>query len=609
MKRNYSFSLLLLPLIILLALAASMLVERSGVKYKVSYPSMQILSPEKVEIKDYFRDKPIEALLLYDSNSFAGTEHEKTVRYVLDSMRVKYDAFDISSDGEYDLSKYKTVVVSFIDLGKYGDKVFVLVEWVRNGGRVLFSIRPDPSPVFNGIYRKLGIVSKSDGLIVAKGIEFVSDLLPGTEGTKLGADFIASNSYFIQLDESCKIHLKSADEFETPILWECKYENGLFVIINSDQFNTKSDRGVIGAGYSLLEDVFIYPVINSSIYFIDEFPSPFREGRDEFITKQYGRDIQNFYINVWWPDIQQLAHNYNIKYTGAFLETYNDSVQPPFKKQPENEEYQYFGGLVLDNGGEIGLNGYNHVPFCLSGAGVNQRLDYPDWPSEEAIKFSLYESFSFTKSLFPDNKITTYIPPSNILCPDERRLLPQALPDLQVISSLYLPGQAGLAYEQEFSEALDGIIELPRIVGGYDLTSYFRWAAINELSLHYVNSYYISPNDVLSDASGPQLGWEYLHKQFEDYVKWVTNSAPGLQNKTALEGAKAVQRFARLAMKTRQVNGSLEIDLGNFYDEAWLMMRTSKKPVSLDGGVITQVSSDLYLIQARKSKIVIRFEE
>ena len=308
-------------------------------------------------------------------------------------------------------------------------------------------------------------------------------------------------------------------------------------------------------------------MINSSIYFIDEFPGPIKGGSDEFITKQYGRDIHNFFVNVWWPDIQQLAHNYKIKYTGAFLETFNDSIQPPFKKQPENEEYQYFGGLVLDNSGEIGLNGYNHVPFCLSEAGVNQKLDYPDWPSEEAMEFSLYESSSFTKSLFPDNKITTYVPPSNVLCPDARRLLPQVLPDLQVISSLYLPGEAGLAYEQEFSEALDGIIELPRVVGGYDLSSYFWWAAINELSLHYVNSYYISPNDVLSDAGGPQKGWEYLHKQFEGYVKWLTNSAPGLRNATALEGAEAIQRFTRLAMATRQVNGPLR------YPWAIFMMR------------------------------------
>ncbi len=608
MKYNYSFSLLQLPLVILLILAVSLFVERSGIKYNVNDSAMQILPFEKVEVEDYFSDAPVSTLLLYDSNSFT-TDHVKTVRYALDSMRVKYDAVDVSSGREYDLSKYTTVVVSFIDLENQKDQVFALVDWVRTGGRVLFTIRPDPSPVFNGIYRKLGIISKSDGLIVAKGVEFVSDLLPGAKGKKLGADFIASNSYFFQLDENCKIHLKSADDFKTPILWQCVYDEGLFVVINSDQFNTKSDRGVIGAGYSLLDDVFVYPVINSSVYFIDEFPGPIKSGSDDFIARQYGRDIQNFFINVWWPDVQQLSREYNVKYTGNFIETYNDNIIPPFNRQPENEEYQYFGGLLLDDGGEIGLNGYNHVPFCSSDAGVNQQLDYPVWPSQETMELSIYESFSFTKSLFPGNKITTYVPPSNVLCPDARRFLPQILPDLQVISSLYLPGEAGLAYEQEFSEAQDGVIELPRVVGGYELTSYFWWAAINELSLHYVNSYYLSPTDVLTDASHSQKGWEYLYGQFEGYVKWLTTSAPNLQNKTALDGAMAVQRFSRLATKTEQVNGGLEISLGNFYDEAWLMMRTTKEPESIVGGDITLVTTDLYLIHAQTPKIFIYFKE
>jgi hypothetical protein len=71
----------------------------------------------------------------------------------------------------------------------------------------------------------------------------------------------------------------------------------------------------------------------------------------------------------------------------------------------------------------------------------------------------------------------------------------------------------------------------------------------------------------------------------------------------------AVQRFSRLAVKTTEVNGTIEISLGNFYDQAWLMMRSSRKPVMHDGGIITQVSTDLYLIQAKKSQIVIGFEE
>jgi hypothetical protein len=166
-----------------------------------------------------------------------------------------------------------------------------------------------------------------------------------------------------------------------------------------------------------------------------------------------------------------------------------------------------------------------------------------------------------------------------------------------------------LAYEQEFSEASDGIIELPRISGGYETPSYMRWASINELGLRYVNTHYISPNDVLSDAHGSQKGWAYLHSQFEEYVKWLSENAPGLRNLTALEGGMAVQRYTRLAVMTKSVGNNIEIDLGNFYDEAWLMMRSSKEPQSIEGGKITPVTSDLYLIQVMKDHVVIGFTE
>lgn len=609
MRYTSSFSLLLLPLAILVVLASFLLVANSGVRYEISYPPMHILAPARVDNKGFFPDKPVESLVLFDSKAFAGAEHVKTVQDVLDSMQVRYDVFDISLKGEYDLTEYKNVVISFIDLEKHADHIPKLISWVEAGGQILFSIRPDPSNTFNGMYRKLGIVAKSDGLIVARGVNFISDLMPGAESIEAGTDFIASNSYFVELEPHCKIHLKSADDLQAPLLWECEYQRGRFVVLNSDQFNTKSDRGIIGAAYSLLQDNFVYPVINGSIYFINEFPSPIKQGTDDFITTQFGRDIQNFYINVWWPDIQQLSYKYGIRYTAAFLETFNDVVLPPYHKRAENEKYRYFGGLILNNNGEIGMQGYNHVPLCLSDDGVNQQLDYPGWSSLEAMELSIYESYSFAKSIFPDNKITTYIPPSNILCPEARRWLPQALPDLQVISSLYLPGEGGLAYEQEFSEAEDGIIEVPRILGGYELTSYMQWASINELGLHYVNSYYISPSDVLTDAYGSKKGWIYLHDQFEEYVKWLSESAPGLRNLTALEGAMAVQRFTRLAVKTQNVGGKLEISLGNFYDEAWLMMRSSKTPKSIDGGLITKVSSNLYLIQALKEHVEITFTE
>jgi hypothetical protein len=135
------------------------------------------------------------------------------------------------------------------------------------------------------------------------------------------------------------------------------------------------------------------------------------------------------------------------------------------------------------------------------------------------------------------------------------------------------------------------------------------WAAINELGLHYVNSHFVHPFDVLNDDEGAQHDWIYLRDKFEEYVKWLSDSAPGLRNMTAKEGAMAVQRFDRLSLNSSLTAGSYRIILDNFYDEAWLMLRTDEKPLSVDGGTISQVSSNFYLIKATAPEITVEIME
>ena len=56
-------------------------------------------------------------------------------------------------------------------------------------------------------------------------------------------------------------------------------------------------------------------------------------------------------------------------------------------------------------------------------------------------------------SLFPENEIAVYVPPSNILSEEGRRLLHDEFPQIKVIASLYLEGQ--IEYAQEFEVAED----------------------------------------------------------------------------------------------------------------------------------------------------------
>ena len=86
MKQSYSFSLILVPLILLLVLASGLFVQRAGIKYNVDSNNdvLRILpQPVNLIVSDYFTDKPSEALVVYDSEdqSTDGRHRREAIHY------------------------------------------------------------------------------------------------------------------------------------------------------------------------------------------------------------------------------------------------------------------------------------------------------------------------------------------------------------------------------------------------------------------------------------------------------------------------------------------------------------------------------------------------
>jgi hypothetical protein len=605
MKTNASFFRLFIPLTVFIFLGIMLFLERTGSSYSAQALTYHFLGAKDVPLDANFKADPPQALILIDTKASGWKVPSQWVDDTLDSMRVRYDTFDVNS-GKFELDKYQTVVFAFEELNRL-NQLPELMQWVENGGRVLFSERPGNYKIIQSIAPNLGIQSVQDHFIDTTGITFVSDLMPGTKGQTLySPEFITNSSLAVVLQSSAEVHMISADKYKMPLLWTYNYGKGRFVMINGS-FNTKGDRGILGAAYSLLQDVFVYPVINSSVFFIDDFPAPIPEGSNPEITEEFNQDINGFYKDVWWPDMRDLGREYGLKYTGVLVETYATQTQPPFNKAVEKDDQRFLGSALFNVGGEIGLHGYNHEPLCLEADGKNQKVGYSTWPSTEAMGSSIQELVNFGNSIFPGYTYTAYVPPANILCPEARQLLPKILPDLKVISSIYVSDSDNVAYSQEFTEDPDGIIDLPRIVSGYGSNFYDKWAMINELSLQYVNSYFVHPDDMLDDSRRADLTWAEMRDDFDQSVKWLIDSAPGLRQMTVTNGAAAVQRFARLKVNTKMGTDSYTIQLGNFYDEAWLLLRSSKKPVTIEGGTITPVTSNLYLVKAADPRIVIGF--
>ena len=226
------------------------------------------------------------------------------------------------------------------------------------------------------------------------------------------------------------------------------------------------------------------------------------------------------------------------------------------------------------------------------------------------MQTAIQELYTFGISLFPEQEFLTYVPPSNILSREAREWLPDIIPEVRVIAAQYIGDpEIEASYEQEFEESEDGIIEVPRIISGYTVSSFSQWTAINELLLHYVNSHFVHPDDVLDLERSNGQGWTYLRDQFEQYLMWLEGAAPSIRNMSASEGGMAVQRFDRLAIDTDCDSSGCVIYLFNFYDEAWMLMHTTQTPEEILGGTITEISSNLYLIGAQDDRVEIAFKE
>lgn len=586
---------------VFVAMAAILFAERSGIQYaatqfKIGYLPRQEARPAQIALFG----QPVTCLLLYDSEQESTDLAKEQFDRILLDMKVNTQAVDVhttplASIPEFD--QYKTVVIFMSNLDALGKRLIDLMNWVQDGGSVLFAMAPQKTTYFDVISPKLGVLSSSWENKLAESIVPTEEfMLGGGQRYELSDPFESSLS--ISLREEATIYASTGDE-GVPLVWSTKSGAGRVVVDNIGIYD-KVMRGVYAASYSLLCDATAYPVINSAVFYLDDFPSPVPGGDGTYIRRDYGMSIADFYSKIWWPDLIKLAQEYSIRFTGVMIENYEDDTRSVPVRQPDTQQFRYYGSLLLRQGGEVGFHGYNHQPLALSDTDYKGLYAYHQWPSENAIVSAMNELIDFQKTVLPHTEGSVYVPPSNILSASGRRVLGSKVPQIRTIASTYFEDGTSLPYVQEFGVADDGIVEQPRIISGSMVgDAYMRLAAMSELNMHYVSTHFMHPDDLLDVDRGAAEGWEAYKGGLEDYLNWLDAAAPDLRKQTGTECSGAIQRYAQLTVSLESTADAWELSLGNFVDEGWLLFRANEgTPGKVTGGELTRLTGNLYLLKA-----------
>ena len=174
---------LLLIWAVFLAMAAILFAERSGIRYastqfKIDYLPRTEVKPASIAMFG----QPVTCLLLYDSGQEGTDQVKEQFDQILLDMKVGTQAVDVHTTALTSLpefSQYQTVVVLMSNLDALGKRLIDLMNWVQNGGSVLFAMTPDKTTYFDAISQKLGVQSSAWEYKMAESIVPSEDFMLG----------------------------------------------------------------------------------------------------------------------------------------------------------------------------------------------------------------------------------------------------------------------------------------------------------------------------------------------------------------------------------------------------------------------------------------------
>lgn len=610
--REFKFKGIIFILGIFLLISLILFIELTGVNALRYWRQLELL-PDHAIVTKTEATNTLEktTLLLHDNGNLASRSAYEQFVYILSDMKVGYYAVDISTARIPSFSDYNEVIVLLSDLTFLGEKLTALTNWVKAGGAAYFPLTLDGNVFSDTIFQKLGINDASPDYYTVNSIYVHEDfMIGGGSAFALNDPFDCARS--VSLSGTAEVFASAETPDGVPLVWRNKYGDGVFVVANIGIYE-KALRGFYASAYSLLSDTCAYPVINASVFYLDDFPSQIPSGNSEFIMRDYHTSIRDYYVNIWWPDMMNFADTYGIKYTGLAIESYDDNTDGKLEAKPDTSTFINFGNMLLRKGGELGYHGYNHQPLCLGDSDYKDLYSYKTWDSKESMKTAFDALVDLCKKLFPDTEFCLYVPPSNLLSDKGREFLLETYPQIKTISGIYFDdaeySELDFNCMQEFDVNENGIVDQPRVISGFILDSFQSLAAISELNMHFVNSHFTHPDDALDEERGASLGWEEMKNRFDKFLSWLYTSAPTLRNMTGTEASAAVQRFVAIVPHTVTTENKVEITIDNFYDDAQLLVRfNSGTPTEVEGGTLTHMTGDLYLLSAKQSVVNITLE-
>lgn len=361
------------------------------------------------------------------------------------------------------------------------------------------------------------------------------------------------------------------------VIWRNKYQNAMVFGVNGEYLSTNAGLGILSAMMVELKKYDIYPVINAQNLVVVNFPDLANENEAE-IMKRYSRSLKAVCRDIVWPGVVSVAQQNSRKLTCMIAPQmeYQDNLNP------EEDTLVYYMKLFQEQNIEMGLSGTYRKGTDVS-TKLDKDIEFLDGVVPEYSMLSFYQGNMSDEELEDALKRKRFAQVRTIFTDDDK-------------------------FEQLISYGQDNMVKQRSINNGYSHTFSENLRMISiQTALGYSNIQ-VDINPVAFPVTDED-SWEKLSRKFAGNTSTYWKRFSKFEKTTLSESDARIRKFLALNYKQEKKGNTISLELSNFQEEAWFILRTQGEDIKYaEGAEFEKIEDGAYLITATEPKVQLELE-
>jgi len=471
-----------------------------------------------------------------------------------------------------------------------------LLEWNEKGVTVVFANLPPASQIESddALQKLLGIQSVRQDMVELSAVRVFSGFLMGGERiystqTEQGRKMMDLNlrAPWFRLEAGTEVYILGdvpeevlpqqpyRNEQLPALLWRHSLNGVNVFAVNGEYLSGNTGIGVLSAITAKDRAYYLYPVVNSQVMTVANFPGMAEENTQE-LTGRYGRGQVALNRDLLWPSLQSMSVINDFPMSCFFMPQYQYSDEA----EPDPELVSYYLKLLRERGSEAGIS-LQHAPDITLAEKWERDARYL---SQEVPDYQYSAAFMTEQEL------------------DEFCTTTDAAWDLRS-ACVSLPGQNTLFFfvnEQILCQTVT-----------HDLLDYSfsQDLALNSLQTALGYSNVLLDLKRVSWPEEDEPGWERYYETSGSnlYTYWQRYDKFG--RLTVSQSDERIRNFLCMDYSENRSGNTISLQISNFPSGsgADFILRTHLETVdAVEGGEVTQLEQGVWLLHADESQVRVK---